>query len=64
LTSAAFSRLGAVIHLASLLADQSSDSTDALNSLPAAVVQILGLNLERLQANIPHPDSFSDSTLA
>jgi HD-like signal output (HDOD) protein len=63
LEAAIFSPMGAVVHLASLLADQSSHSTDPLALWPVALVQKLNLDLEQLQTNIPDPESFGDTSM-
>lgn len=60
LDSKTFSRLGAVAHLASLMADQANHTHDVLLALPSDVVQALQLDLAQLQATLPNPDSFGD----
>ena len=57
-----FSPLGALVHLASLLADQAHPGAEALQTLPVAVVQKLQLNLEELQVQMPDPHSFADTS--
>jgi len=57
------SRLGAIVHLAALITDQVAGSRLALQDLPASVVQALGLNLQKLQSNIPNAESFSDISM-
>jgi hypothetical protein len=59
-----FSPLGALVHLASLLADQTHPGPEALQTLPVAVVQKLQLNLEELQVQLPDPHSFADTSIA
>lgn len=54
-----FSQLGAIIHLASLLADTPSDDPAILDTLPQDVVNALQLNREWMQAKFPSHDSFS-----
>jgi hypothetical protein len=59
----AFSRLGAVIHLAAWLADTPFSATDepagdALTNLPLEVVDSLRFDLLGLQANFPDASSF------
>jgi HD-like signal output (HDOD) protein len=63
MAAASFSRLGAVVHLAALLADQNSNAADALNILPKPVTLQLGLNVEQLQGTYPDPESFSDISM-
>jgi HD-like signal output (HDOD) protein len=63
LASSPFSPLGAVVHLASLLADQSTYSPTMLEKLPFNVVEKLGLDLTALQAELPDPESFSDISM-
>jgi HD-like signal output (HDOD) protein len=63
MAAASFSRLGAVVHLAALLADQNSNAADALNILPKPVTHQLGLNVEQLQGTYPDPESFSDVSM-
>jgi HD-like signal output (HDOD) protein len=58
-----FSPLGALVHLASLLADQTHPGAEALQMLPVAVVQKLQLNLEQLQDQIPDSNSLADTSL-
>jgi len=57
-----FSRLGAIVHLAALLADTQEVNAGTLAQLPAAVVQALNLNLEALAASIPDADAISDTS--
>jgi HD-like signal output (HDOD) protein len=63
LVAAEFSRLGAVVHLAALLSKTTSATPQTLDALPAAVVQALGLNLEKLKMHMPHAESFSDISM-
>lgn len=55
-----FCRLGAVVHLASLLAETPSDDPEILDTLPQDVVQTLQLNREWMQAKFPEHASFID----
>lgn len=57
-----FVRLGAVVHLASLLADTQKVDAVALAQLPAPVGQALNLNLEQLADSIPDADAISDTS--
>jgi len=54
-----FSKLGAIIHLASLLADTPSDDPAILESLPQDVVTALQLNREWMHKKFPSHASFS-----
>jgi HD-like signal output (HDOD) protein len=58
--AATFSRLGGVLHLAGLMADGPSPVIPDLTTLPAPVVQALKLDVEKLSADIPDAESFSD----
>ena len=60
LDSADFSGLAGVLHLAGLLADQPDPKPEALEKLPADVVERLQLNLEKLQKCMPSAESLSD----
>jgi len=60
----AFSRLGAVIHLAGLLADTPHATPDALNALPVEVLDSLQLDLDWMQSTFPHRDTFLDLAAA
>ncbi len=57
------SPLGAVVHLAGLITDQAVLGSVALHDLPLSVVQMLGLNLEKLQLHVPKPETFSDISM-
>ncbi len=58
------SHLGAVVHLAAWITDQvAQSSAPALEDLPFAVVQALGLNLQKLQTHTPDAESFSDISM-
>ena len=54
-----FSKLGAIIHLASLLADTPSDDPAILENLPQDVVTALQLNREWMHKKFPSHASFS-----
>jgi len=54
-----FSKLGAIIHLASLLADTPSDDPEILDTLPQDVVDKLQLNREWMKKKFPAHGSFS-----
>jgi len=60
MAAAPFSRLGAVVHLAGLLADKSAPGAQDLLALPQNVVQALQLDLELLSTQMPDAESFSD----
>jgi HD-like signal output (HDOD) protein len=63
ISAAPFCKLGAVVHLASLLSDSSELGSEALQSLPVDVVQMLRLDLVKLKVNFPHAESFSDISM-
>ena len=60
LTEQAFSRLGAIVHLAALLADTPETGAEALATLPPAVVACLHLDPQWLARLAPAPASFID----
>lgn len=61
--SSTASRLAAVAHLAGLMADQLATSTPLVADLPVSVLQNLGLDTEKLQAQMPQADAFSDISM-
>lgn len=63
LSTVVFSPLGAMVHLAALLSDQVAYTTEVLQTLPTAVVQKLHLDIDKLQADLPDPESFSDISM-
>jgi HD-like signal output (HDOD) protein len=58
LVEQAFSRLGAVVHLAGLLSDMPNPNADALEQLPTDVMSALGLQAGALKPSFPAKDSF------
>ena len=58
----AFSRLGAALHLGSLLAE-SSDPRCAIDQLPVEVIDSLKLDLDWMHATVPERDSFLNVVL-
>jgi HD-like signal output (HDOD) protein len=58
LVEQAFSRLGAVIHLAGILADVPYAKAEDVDHLPVDVIDKLTLNLAWMQENLPSADSF------
>ena len=58
LSEQAFSRLGAIVHLAGLLADAPDATPQSLDMLPQDVVRSLQLDLESLRSHFPAADSF------
>jgi len=54
----AFSRLGAVIHLAGLLADMPDADVSAVDALPHDVISALALDVHWMQATFPPANSF------
>jgi HD-like signal output (HDOD) protein len=63
LRTADFSRLGAVVHLAALIADAPAVSVLTLDALPADVIAALPLDLPRLRERMPDADAFSDTSM-
>jgi HD-like signal output (HDOD) protein len=63
LQSPPFSRLGAVVHLAALMADTPEVSRLTLEALPLPVVQALQLNLPGLHASLPSAQVLSDISM-
>ncbi len=55
-----FSRLGAIVHLAMLLADMPPGGVEMLDKLPEDVVKALQLNPEWMRSKFPAPTSFID----
>jgi HD-like signal output (HDOD) protein len=62
LAASHFSKLGAIVHLAALLADHAEAKADTLDTLPGAVLVALGLNVEALKASMPLAESLSDTS--
>jgi HD-like signal output (HDOD) protein len=60
ITQQAFSRLGAVIHLAGLLADTPPSGPEVLDTLPVDVLDSLQLDRQWMMATFPMSDSFVD----
>lgn len=60
LTEQAFSRLGAILHLAGRLADTPNASPEALETLPQEVLIVLSLDMPWLRNHFPAEDSFVD----
>ncbi len=60
LTEQAFSRLGALLHLAALLADAPEAGPHALDTLPPAVVQALELDVLWMRSSFPQNQNFPD----
>lgn len=60
LTDQAFSRLGAVVHLAALLADIPDANASHVALLPQPVLSALGLDVGWLRAHFPAADRFMD----
>jgi len=55
--------LAAVVHLAALIADQSATSVPQLADLPVSITQNLGLDVEKLPAQLPSAEAFSDISM-
>jgi HD-like signal output (HDOD) protein len=64
LTEQAFSRLGAVVHVAALLADTPHASSDAVAQLPQDVLDALELSRDWMVENFPASESFMDIATA
>lgn len=62
LVDQAFSRLGAVLHLAGTLADMPQASASAVDALPMDVLAKLALDVAWMKANFPNPDRFISPT--
>jgi hypothetical protein len=60
---ATYSSMGAVVHLAALLADLSAHGAEAIDGLPVEVLQTLGLELDDLRTSMPMADSLSDVSM-
>ena len=58
LVEQAFSRLGAVVNLAGLLADMPGADALAVDALPHDVIEALGLEVRWMKATFPSADSF------
>ncbi len=58
-----FSKLGAVVHLAALLADAPVANAKALEALPVTLVMALKLDLQKLGASMPQADVLSDTSM-
>lgn len=58
-----FSPLAALIHLSSTLAEYPPETEGVMHQLPAVLVQMLGLDVDLLQAQLPDPESFVDLNL-
>lgn len=64
LSEQAFSRLGAVLHLAGLIADTPHPDASTIDNLPVEVLDSLKLDIFELQSTFPHTDSFIDVAAA
>jgi len=64
LTDQAFSRLGAAVHLAALLADTPGATASAVAGLPQGVLDALELQRDWMRDNFPASDTFMDITNA
>ncbi len=63
ITEQAFSRLGAVVHLAGLLAEEPHRDADAVDILPTDVIAALMLDVEWLRAKFPDESTFLDVSI-
>ena len=55
--------LATVVHLASLITDQTLPTAQALDHLPFVLVQRVGLDVEALRKHVPDPGAFSDISM-
>ncbi len=62
ITEQAFSRLGAVVHLAGLLAETEDANAESVESLPADVIAALMLDADWLRTHFPDTTTFLDVT--
>lgn len=60
---ATYSSMGAVVHLAALLADLSATGIDAIEKLPLEVLQTLGLEVDDLHTTMPLAESLNDVSM-
>lgn len=60
LTEQAFSRLGAVLHLAGLMADTPGATVEVIDTLPLDVITTLGLDAQWMRSTFPAEDSFTN----
>jgi len=64
LVEQAFSRMGAVVNLAGLLADTPAASAETVDDLPHDVIAALGLDVRWMKATFPAAESFVNVSLA
>lgn len=57
-----FNRLGAIVHLACLLAETPDPNADTIDSLPEDVITTLRHDRDWMKRKFPAPDSFVDAT--
>jgi HD-like signal output (HDOD) protein len=62
ITDQAFSRLGAVVHLAGLLAETDHAGPAAIDDLPKEVIATLMLDMDWMRSKLPETSSFLDVT--
>ena len=62
MTADTFDKLSGVVHLAALLADDTSPTPDLVSELPLPVIQALELDRHWMVARFPKADSFVDVT--
>lgn len=62
LAASHFSKLAGVVHLAALLADHGEPQAEILDTLPAAVLTSLELNVQTLKTSLPSAESLSDTS--
>jgi HD-like signal output (HDOD) protein len=64
LSEQAFSRLGSVVHLASLLADTPYSGPEMIDTLPQDVMDSFQVDVEWMRSEFPAEDSFLDLAAA
>ena len=62
LTEQAFSRLGAILHLAGLMADTPNAQEAVVDTLPRKVIDALGLEAQWMRSTFPPADTFVNIT--
>jgi hypothetical protein len=64
LTEQAFSRLGSVVHLASLLADMPYSGPDMIDNLPQEVMDSFQVDVQWMRDEFPAAETFVDLAIA
>jgi HD-like signal output (HDOD) protein len=63
MASTRFSKLGGVVHLGALLAQQTKGDPAPWQALPPKVLKALDLDIETIRIDFPNADSFSDTSM-